>query len=129
VMTSEYRIQIIPVQATANCCGKLICSVGFFMSLMFAMEMPHLKVGAQKNCQEGNHRRGQTWCLCGSVKSNAYYSLWSGRVVPELDEPGPRSSHSLVAGDFFSRATTAVNCATTTRPVARVPNASIAAVR
>ena len=54
MMTSEYRIQIIPVQATANCCGKLICSVGFFMSLMFAMEMPHLKVGAQKNCQEAS---------------------------------------------------------------------------
>ena len=38
-----------PVAATADCCGKLIVSGGFFMSRTFAMLMPHLNVGAQKN--------------------------------------------------------------------------------
>lgn len=43
-----YRDQIKPEAATAICCGYEIASGGIEKSETFAIEMPHLNVGAQK---------------------------------------------------------------------------------
>jgi len=42
------RDQMKPVAVTAICCSVETWSTGRWKSAMFAREMPHLKVGAQK---------------------------------------------------------------------------------